>query len=158
MPEWITSQLIFTFVTGVISGVLSSWLTYILAWRRFRTERWWDRRADAYERIIDALHAAKKFSDFHIDYQMRGQDPPKEDDERLRGEAKRARAEIDRAIDIGKLILPADALQRLYQYSKEADSIKTTDWVSYLEQDYNIINRCLIDIAVIARKDLAPRF
>lgn len=127
-------------ITALVSGVVSAWLTYILAWRRFRTEKWWERRADAYEKIIDALHTAKRFSDVHLERLMRGTEPAPDEVTKLREQSKAGHDYILRAIDTGRLTLPGEALQRLNEYSKESAANNSEDWHSYLVSDYGIID------------------
>ena len=142
-------------LTALISGVVSAWLTFTFAWRRFRTEKWWERRADAYEKIIDALHSAKKFSDVHLERLAGGDDEPSEDEgKKLREQSKNGHDYVLRAIDTGRLILPNEALLRLNEYSKDIARNRPEDWHSYLINDYEIVDRCLSDMAKIARKDL----
>jgi hypothetical protein len=75
---------------------------------------------DAYEKIVDALHSAKKFSDVHLERLASGGDAPSDDDLRkLREQSKDGHDYVLRAIDTGRLILPDEALQRLNQYSRE---------------------------------------
>ncbi|MDE2283926.1 MAG: hypothetical protein KGK33_04850 [Hyphomicrobiales bacterium] len=148
------SHLLTALVSGLGSGVLSAWLTYVFAWRRFRTEKWWERRADAYEKIMDALHSAKRFSDVHLEGLMRGSEPAAEEVVKLREQSKEAHDYILRAIDTGRLILPDDALQRLNEYSKENARNNPDNWHDYLNNDYGIIDCCIVDIAKIARKNL----
>lgn len=136
-------------------GVVSAWLTYVFAWRRFRTEKWWERRAEAYERIVDALHSAKQFSDVHLERLMQGgAEPTADEDKKLREQSKAGHDYILRAIDTGRLILPDEALERLNEYSKETARNKPESWHDYLNIDYGIIDRCIIDMAKIGRKDL----
>ena len=150
-----TSHLLTALVSGLGSGVLSAWLTYIFAWRRFRTEKWWERRADAYEKIMDALRSAKRFSDVHLERLMQGgNEPSPEEVGKLRVQSKEGHDYILRAIDTGRLILPDEALQRLNEYSKENARNNPDNWHTYLDNDYGIIDSCIIDIAKIARKDL----
>ncbi len=142
-------------MTALVGGFASAWLTYVLAWRRFRTEKWWERRADAYEKIVDALHSAKKFSDVHLERLMSGGNEPSEDEiKTLKEQSKSGHDYILRAIDTGRLILPDEALQRLNEYSEENASNNPGDWHSYLENDYGIVDRCIVAMAKIARKDL----
>jgi hypothetical protein len=71
-------------VTGLASGTLSAWITYRLAFRRFRAEKWWERRADAYSGIVEALHNSLKFSDTHLSYIQNGSEIPPEIDAAVR--------------------------------------------------------------------------
>jgi hypothetical protein len=141
--------------TSLITGVVSALLTWTLAWRRFRTEKWRERRADAYERIIDALHSAKRFSDVHLErWSSGGNEPADEELKELREQSKNGHDYVLRAVDTGRFILPDEALYRLNEYSKEYASNRGEDFHSYLANGYDIANRCLVDLAKIARKDL----
>ena len=43
-------------VIAIVSAVVSAIVTVFLAFRRFRRERWWERKADAYSSAIKAFH------------------------------------------------------------------------------------------------------
>lgn len=142
-------------MTALVGGIISAWITYVFAWRRFRAEKWWERRADAYEKIVDALHSSRRFSDVHLERLMKGSAEPTPDEvKELREQSKAGHDYILRAIDTGRLILPDEALGRLNQYSKENARNNPESWHDYLNNDYGIIDRCIIDMAKIARKDL----
>ncbi|HEX7406996.1 MAG TPA: hypothetical protein VF515_05015, partial [Candidatus Binatia bacterium] len=52
-----------------IVGVISSLFTSFLARRRFISERWWERKAEAYTRILDALvHMHRYYEALSDDY------------------------------------------------------------------------------------------
>lgn len=137
-----------------LSGVgLSAWITYRLAFRRFRREKWWERRADAYIRIVEALHNSKKFADTHIDHMEMGREVPPEKETILRKTAQEGRDEILRAVDVGKLFLSSAALDRLKRFVSETENIKAECWSDYVEKDYERINTCLNDLAQLGRED-----
>lgn len=52
-------QLLLTLIPALIVGVATALVTVKLSIRKFYTERWWERRADAYSRIVEALHKHK---------------------------------------------------------------------------------------------------
>jgi hypothetical protein len=141
-------------VTGLASGGLSAWITYRLAFRRFRAEKWWERRADAYSRIVAALHNSQKFADTHIDHVQTYSEVPPEKDAALRKTAQAGRDEILRAVDVGKLFLSSATLDRLTRFVKESKNIKAEGWSDYVMKDYELINTCLNDLAQLAREDL----
>jgi hypothetical protein len=64
--------------TGILIAAVSAWITVQLSLRRFRTERWWERKVEAYERIIGALHDAKAFADTHLHAGLEQRDVPDE--------------------------------------------------------------------------------
>lgn len=141
-------------VTGLASGGLSAWITYRLAFRRFRAEKWWERRADAYSGIVEALHNSLKFADTHIDYMQKGSDVPPEKDAAVRKAAQAGRDDILRAVNVGKLFLSSAALNRLTRFLEESENIKAEMWLDYLETDYELTNTCLNEFAQLAREDL----
>jgi hypothetical protein len=85
---------------------------------------------------------------------MCGTEPTSDEVTKLREQSKAGHDYILRVIDIGRLILPDEALQRLNEYSKESAGNNPEDWHSYLANAWGIIDRCIIDVAKIAREDL----
>lgn len=144
-----------TILTGILIAATSSWITVQLSMRRFRTERWWERRVKAYERVIEAFHNSKAFSDVHLKAIYTGKEISEEQDKEIRARAKEAGREIERAIDLAGFFLGNEARSRLKQYQKDvANSSAAMSWHEYLEQDWTAINSCLEDIIEIAQKDL----
>ncbi len=142
-------------LTGIVIAAASSWITVQLSLRRFRTERWWDRKADAYARLIEALHNSKAFADSHLEAEYRGHEIPKDKVQELLQRSHQAHEEIQKVIDTGSFILSAEALARLRLYTKEsADASKAASWQQHLELDLAATDKCLKDIIEIARKDL----
>jgi len=141
-------------VTGLVSGSLSAWITYRLAFRRFRAERWWERRADAYGKILEALHNSLKFADTHLSYAKSGKDVPPEVDMEVRDAVKAANDEIRRAVNVGKLFLSEAALKRLTRFMDESDNYKPENWTDYLFKDHDLTSTCLNEFAQLAREDL----
>lgn len=91
----------------------------------------------AYERVIDAIHKAKKFSSEHLDAQYSGRDLPDERSEELRKLANEAKDEISRAADIGGFILSTQALEIIREYERRSrDTKHIGSWHEYLEHDY----------------------
>jgi ABC-type nitrate/sulfonate/bicarbonate transport system substrate-binding protein len=127
---------------GLVGIGLSAWITYRLAFRRFRREKWSERRADAYIRIVEALHNSEKFADTHIDHVETGSRVPPGKDAALRKTAQEGRDEILRAVDVGKLFLSLAALDRLKRFVSDTENIKAEGWSDYVEKDYELINTC----------------
>jgi len=150
----VLTSLIPNIVTGLASGGLSAWITYRLAFRRFRAEKWWERRADAYSGIVEALHNSLKFADTNIDYMQKGSEVPPEKDAVVRKAAQAGHDEILRSVNVGKLFLSPAALNRLTRFLEESENIKSEMWSDYLEKDYGLTNACLSEFAQLAREDL----
>lgn len=141
--------------SAIFIAAVSSLITVQLSLRKFRTEKWWERKAGAYTEIIEVLHDSKEFSDQHLDAEQRGNEISEELDEELRANAKIANAEIRRMASVGAFLLSDEALARLAQFRKdENEASNTTSWYEHLERDWQATSTCLNDIIDIAKKDL----
>lgn len=144
--------------TGIVIAAVSSWITVQLSLRRFRSERWWERKVEAYERIIIALHDSKAFADVHLEAEYQRRDIPEETAGELRARSKSAHVEIVKAIDIGAFLLPGEALSRLTQFRRdEANAANSNTWFEYLETDWVATDKCLKDLIQIAKRDLRAK-
>ena len=144
--------------TGIVIAAVSSWITVQLSLKRFRSERWWERKAQAYEKIIGALHDSKAFADKHLKAEYGGRKIAEEMDKELRARSKVAHEEIEKAIDIGSFLLSDEALSRLKQYQKDMEKASGTQmWFEYLEEDLAATSNCLKDLIQIAKKDLRAK-
>ena len=86
---------------------------------------------------------------------MKGRDVPEDRDTELRERSAEAHQEIEKAADIGALLLSSEATERIQQFRKEAHTAsEPTDWVTYLINDRDTTNRCMHDMIAIAKKDL----
>ena len=59
-------------VVGLVIAVVSARVTVHFALKRFYSEKWWERKAEAYSSIIEALHHIRNYADHHMEFEMRG--------------------------------------------------------------------------------------
>ena len=144
-----------TILVGIMISAVTSLITVQLSLHRFRKEKWWEKRVEAYERVIEALHHSKAFSDVHLEAIHEGGNVSDERKEELRIAAKDASCEIERAVDLGTFFLGDAAHGRLRQYQKDAKkAYAAQDWYAHLERDWVATKSCLEDIIEIAQRDL----
>lgn len=143
-----------TIVTGIVIAVVSTYLTFYLSLTKFRTERWWERKADAYLKIIDALHRSKALTENYLEAQEEGRVVSKEEDKKLTEDSKKAHKEINMAIEIGALLLSNEALKKLKQFQKRNIDLGRADLYKYLENDLATTKSCFNELIEIAKKDL----
>jgi hypothetical protein len=139
---------------GIVIAAVSAWITVQLSLRQFRAERWWERKAEAYERIIGAFHDFKIFASRQA-AELQKKEMSEEAGATLRARARKADDDILKAIDIGALYLSDEAQSRLRQYQNEERSAQDLNtWFGYLEADRNAADACLKDMIKIAKRDL----
>jgi hypothetical protein len=144
-----------TILAGIVIATISSLVTVQLSLGRFRSEKWWEKKAEAYSNLIGAIHDAKAFSEETIEAGSKGKDLSGDDDKALRIRSKNAESDIYRAMDVGAFYLSDKAIARLRSYMKDCgESSNTTDWVMYITNDYEANKSCLADMIEIARNDL----
>ncbi|MDB4895674.1 MAG: hypothetical protein JWN15_1936 [Firmicutes bacterium] len=117
-------------LVGIVIAVASSWVTVRMSLKRFRSEKWWERKATAYERVIEALYQAKAFFDAHLDAAMDGRELTEEFKAELQQRSKDAHVEINKATAIGAFMLSDQAQARLNKYQQEvAEAEKKEFWM-----------------------------
>ncbi|NVF15979.1 hypothetical protein [Vreelandella maris] len=146
-------------LTGLASsafvGLIGAWAGVWFSLKRYRNEKWWEKKTSAYESIIEALHKIKRLRTHHLEAAETYREVPEETARRLRLESNLALEEIQRSIDIGALRVSTEAVQRLKQF--QSDLVKENgarDWYSHLEIGYEAAESCIKDLISIAKKDL----
>jgi hypothetical protein len=161
MPEFCQNLMV-----SIVVAIVSAVVTVFLAFRRFRRERWWDRKADAYAAIIEALHHMKR--GIEDDIRVFQQYPPKQEDEASKERTKKYRQayeEVHKAVNTGSFLLSKEAVDTLDRFmsdfQKARDDARMHD--GYLDPDthlsgmLNAIKKCLDSLPPIAKRDLGVR-
>jgi hypothetical protein len=148
-------ELILKIFAGIAIATFSSWITVQLSLRRFRTEKLWERKVDAYLRVIEALHDSKSFSEHTYNAELQMNKLSDERNEELMARSRIAQDEIDKAIDLGAFLFSVGAINILTNYEKEISEISTDQtWFQYLEDDLLATKKCLKNLIENAKNDL----
>ena len=144
--------------TGIVTGAVSAWITAQLSLRKFRSERWWERGAEAYSKVIEALHNLKASAHHHLEAEDKGRKLSEERKTELRNSAEVAGDEILKAINVGSFLLSEEALSRLEKYQKEVEQAsKQQTWYDYIDEVRYANDQCLKDFIEIAKRDLRAK-
>lgn len=141
-------------IVAVVVGPLSAWITVQLSLRRFRAQKWWEMRVEAYRRVIEALHQAKTFSSTYLDADIWGQRLSDDKKRELSALVRKADREIDRASDAAGFLISHAARERLREYQLSIDEDNIPSWWEYIDKHWGETDSCLKDIIEIARQDL----
>jgi hypothetical protein len=148
VPAWGTLSI--SVLTAVVAAVVTTWL----ALRRFRSERWWEKKFAVYTSIIEALQQMSSVLSEDIDNEQRASqiaiiDRSPESTQKYQA----AHDEIWRAIGLGEFIISAEAVAELRRFRRESN--KDYKYYSdYLDDSMKVTNDCLRNIRNIAREDL----
>ena len=155
MEQSLAMEIFLKVLSGIAIAAVSSWITVQLSGYKFRSDRWWEKKVDAYERVIEAFHNSKKFDTEHMTAEERGQEVDEARDTELRKLAKEARDEILKASDIGSFVLSTEALEILEQYKAESENAPRQDtWYEHLDAAWALTDRYMREFIAEAHRDL----
>ena len=153
MSDW---QPVVNLLVGVSVALLTSWLTVKFALRRFQSEKWFERRFDAYTKVvIVALHFMKHCTEKQLRAAERGTDIPKEIENELVSSYRKGLADLQRLTDMGALLFSPAAVAVLDTLN--AELLAATDeqsWWEHLDAEEAAISKCLAKLRPIAKRDL----
>jgi hypothetical protein len=134
---------------GVVG--LFTLLSIRLGLSRFRSERWWERKAEAYAAVIEQLHAMYEFSKAHIEAfegEYEFNNFPENWRKRIIKENNEGWAGIRKAASIGSFVMTKRAASTLTDLIASHDKIS----VDGPEHEYHQARLALLNEAIIALK------
>ena len=151
-------QLAIQIVAGVIISVITAALTVHLSLRRFYSEKWWERKAEAYSRIVEALQLECMHVEAALTALEFGRDSPDEKRDPLAKQARDARREIAKVTSIGAFIISesvADTLAVLGHALEQADD--EPNFYDQLHSELVALKQAMARIRDIVKKELKYR-
>lgn len=154
----IESQIFLQVVLTAVAAVGASFFTARFALRRFYSEKWWEKKAEAYAAILEALHYMKRSFDEDHEAEVAGREVPEARKEELQEKYHKADDELKKRIDIGQFVLSDEAVAELSSFQKAYDKASEAEsWPQYLEESWLAINDALKRMRTIAKTDLKGR-
>ncbi len=142
-------------IAAILAFIASLGAIYNTNFKRFTSERWWERKSRAYEDIVVSLSDLIHYYRTLIDEELSGKRLSKQTMEIINKRSKEGFDTIRRATDMGSFIISSEASEILQNYWKESDNRPDPqDWYAIFEDNYEKANKCLNGITVCARKDL----
>jgi len=152
MSDW---QPLVNILAGVPVALLTAWLTVKFALRRFQSEKWFERRVDAYTKVIEALHFMKHCTERQLRAAERGADLPKETEKELVNSYRKGLADLRRLTDMGALLFSPQAATVLDTLNSELKAATDEQsWWEHLDAESAAISKALSELRPIAKKDL----
>lgn len=144
-----------TVLSNFVISVITAWVTVWLSLGRFRTEKWWTKKAESYSAIIEALHHMKEYCLAELKSIERSQELSSQSRDELFSKFNKGIQEVDLAADVGSFIISIEAVNLLKDFQKNHEQIVFgNDVYKYFDEQASIIDNCLDSLRKIARKDL----
>lgn len=143
-----------TLIPSLIVGIVTAQLTVRWSLRKFYAERWWERKAEAYSRIVEALHKHKRYLEKKLDIELN----PRDEDKRekgIEGLWAEANTELVRAVDFGAFIISEEAESIIKGFlNRRIGDPNDEPFSEILETDLTKVNKCLSEVKAAAKRDL----
>ncbi|MGO8763256.1 MAG: hypothetical protein ACLQUS_14825 [Desulfobaccales bacterium] len=164
-------DIIISFIISVVSAVVSARVTLHYALKRFYFEKWWERKAEAYTSILEALHHLKNHIDHELEFNKihpslyeKGQKVLNELTEKM----KDAIDEIRKQADIGAFVISEEAVNALHTLLTELEEsvsklkipaiTEVINSKQILREHFDLklsaVNKCLEFMRYTAKNDL----
>jgi hypothetical protein len=138
---------------GMAGVILAAWLASRFTAGRFFTERTWDRKANAYSTVFEALHTMQHWTGQELDAYYEGRELTKGTAEKLRSEYSAAKDRIRKEIAGATWLLKPEVEAEINELWKVLTK-RYESWHDDMETSYGGISRAQARLRVIARVDL----
>lgn len=138
---------------AIFASWLTARLTVRLAARQFQSERWWERKADAYSAVVHALHTMRGYVETLRD--VHAGDPATFPEDQLRIQWRHGREELVRVASQHAFVIADDAAEELTRLHGELRyATNGRPHAEVLEGESAAIGRTLTRVRSIAALDL----
>ena len=149
------TEIVLTLLKGIGIAAASSFITVRLSIKQFRTQRWWEKKVEAYQNIIEAFHKSKKFESEHLTAEFKGREVDEDRGAELVKQSKEAYEEISRACDVGRFLLSDKAVSILDEFKKKYDNQpRYENWLESLAEDWSLADHYMKEFIAEAQKDV----
>ncbi|MEX2474471.1 hypothetical protein [Marinobacter sp.] len=144
------------FLSGITIAVVASFLSAWLTLRRFRTERWWERKAEAYINLVEALHEMSLVPSEEIAAGAGHRKELAEDEKaELWENFERAKKKVWKIADSSDFIISSDVLEVIQEMNRGlGHASHNTNWIEFLDDSNSAINECLNKVKKIGAVEL----
>jgi len=140
-----------------VSGI-TAWITVKLALRRFYTEKWWERKAQAYSEIIGSLAKMRVCFDKWEEELFEHKKTSPEARKRVSEEYASAKRVIENAVAAGSFIVSEEAAQVLGSFLKELQKEDIRgNWPKDFDRHHGEVIKCIARLREIAKRELSKR-
>ena len=140
---------------GIITAILASYLTAKWSLQKFYSEKWWQRKENAYVEIIDALYDLVQYCEIRKEDYGGGAGYSEDKEKNFAERYNQAFWKIKKATDIGVFVVSSKAATILQELrdKPELEWDENPPWEIY-QQDYEYYKDALNKIVKVAKEDL----
>lgn len=146
---------IWKIIQPIFISILVAVITVKLSLKKFRSEKWWEKKTEAYSKIVDALHQLKNYCEQKLPAEYGEPSLSSEKEKELGQQYQTAYRELVKALDVGSFIITDEAVKILETYQNRPElNYYENPLCDIIECDLKYIKECLRDFKLAAKKDL----
>ncbi|MFC1975865.1 hypothetical protein ACFLXQ_05665 [Chloroflexota bacterium] len=157
MSEFLQGLLL-ALIPSLIISILTAYVTVRLSIRQFYSERWWEKKAEAYSSIIEQLSYLQYCLELWFSESIGARILSKEDKEKVLEEYKRVEQALKKSAAAGAYIVSDDTAITLKEVIRVFDEpgarYDRGNWLKEMEKDYTVVKDCIVKVREYAKKDL----
>jgi len=145
-------------IVNAISIFLASWLTVRLALQKFYTQKWWERKAQAYSEIIGSLAKKRTCFDRWWDEELGHKEIVVEARKKVDEEYASAKRVIEDTAAVGSFIVSEEAAEVLrFSLTELQKENMKEDWLKDRDRQHGKVINCITRLREIAKRELSKR-
>jgi len=136
-------------------SILTSYVTVKLSMKQFYSQKWWEKKAEAYSNIIEQLSYLQYYFGEWLDEGVGMKELSDEDRKRLKQGYGQAKEYITKAAAIGAYIVSNNTAKTLEEIVRSLEqNTHGEDWVSDINTKYGLVEKSITKIREFAKKDM----
>ena len=144
-------KIIIQILLSVGAAFLGAWL----ASRRFKNERWWEKKSEAYSELVEALHDMRWPSSEHFDAGLERRELPEEYSQELWEEFRRSRKIVWKITYSSSFLISSEVLKAVQEMERGLSNARNARfWFEHLDEQGVAIDTCIEKIKGIGIKEL----
>lgn len=148
------SNALIQLVITMFAAFLGAWIAIV----RFRNERWWEKKAEAYIALVEALHEMSMPTAEIFDAGSRGQDISPEWETELWASYKIAKRKVWMIADTADFIISPEVFSAIQEMRGAlSDAQNAHDFYTHLDETGRAVDQCLQTVKAIGAKELGVR-
>lgn len=152
MTDFIDIQ---TLVTAIVVAVPTSFLSVYLALRKYRTEKWWERKAECYIETVNSMNDIIRFCDGYLAEELNGKGVTDAIRDDLEKNFHSGKMLLETQTNIGRLLMSEDAYKDLLSLDLALSKAEGEEDISQQIAGIRVETEdCLCSFIPHAKKDL----
>lgn len=148
-------DILLALIPSLLIAIVTSIITVNLSLRKFYRERWWEKKAEAYEAIIEALYNMKTYLERYRDAVAEDQDFDESSLIQIKEKGIEGMNQVSRAATIGSFLISDEAATLVFLLRDELRKGKPqASLLTNFDNDVAIVTKHLYKMLDIAKKDL----